>query len=135
MPDLSLGQLIRNTRLILKMDINILNRKVGISHKRVSEIERDVHTPSLDFYDDYISQVSQGNFDPELPNATLIKLADALGLSRNQVMSKAGRLPASIIKGFLEFPEEINNAEKYFAEKFAYRKTPEGQIKMRNNPT
>ena len=134
MPDLSLGQLIKNTRIKRDISINQLTSKVGSYQRHIVEIERDIHTPTLDLNDKYISQI-RSNFTPKLSEEMLIKISDVLGLSKNHIMSKVGKLPASIIHGFLEFPEEIDNAEKYFTEKFAYRKTQEGQAKMRNNPT
>jgi len=133
MPDLSLGQLVRNTRAIRGLTIKQLANVVGISQDALSIIERDIGLPIPDFLDDYVPQT-----DSEHSLRTmhiLMKISDILELDKNHILSKAGMLPSTIIKGFLEFPEEIKIAEKYFAEKLAYRKTPEGQEEMRKNPT
>lgn len=133
MSDLSLGDLIRKGMLNKNLTIRKLSFAIGVGSGNLSNIEKEINLPQIEFFDDYVSQVQSSNSLRTMH--ILMKISDELELDKNALLAKAGMLPVNLIHGFLEFPEEINNAEKYFAEKFAYRKTPEGQAKMRNNPT
>lgn len=105
MNDMTLGQVIKDARLKLRYGLRPVAQKLGLSPGYICQIEYDKCSP---------------------PKAsTLIKIAEFLKIDTDFLLSKAGKIPADIIAGLLEFPDAI----PYLRGSFKVERTKKTQIK------
>lgn len=105
MNDTTFGQLVADNR-----------KKLGISGRKLAD--------KLGLSSGYVFQIEKGNYQPP-SEAVLKNMAKIFNIHSDDLILKAGKIPADIITGLLEFPEAI----PYLRENFKTERAKKTQTK------